>query len=509
MTPRWSVSRRTVRPEDRLLPLLKRYPEVWGVLLRHGVGYRGGPGPSESVATFAMSRQLDPALFRDECSAIVRTRAPGRSAAEAVCRAYLIGGAALLVLSGACWASWLLSRLETGQALGADDWPVIQARVESQLSGWLALVCMGLSYAVLPRVWRGRLAVPWLSGPVLGLMLSSLSARVVGLGFASGGRDAVLENAAAWLQFVAVPVFVAQFVLTFRQSRTRAEPITGFLMVGFAWLLGSTVLSALDASLKLAVASSGMLVPLGWSSPFREPLGIMRVHGLALSVSLGLSLSLLPRYFNLPASGERRAWWSLDLITTAVLAEILLAMALVASGVGIFVVGLVVSRLMLAVGVGVLLRAWRPWRPIPGAGVCGWYVRGAFAWLVLSMVLLVLQPALDLPVWRAPGASHEASRYALTSGYLTLLLMGIATRAVASRRDRGSSRIPGLAWVFWLVIAASGFGLLSLAVGENETTSLLLLGSSTLAWVVAMGCWGLILWRLWSGTTVAAEAVLP
>ncbi len=504
MTPRWSVSRRRVRPEERLLPLLERYPEVWAVLRRHGVGYRGRPGPSESIAAFAVSRQLDPGLFRDECSAIVRTQAPSRGATEGVGRAYLIGGAALLALTGVVWVAWLLSRLAMGQPPGLVDLPRLHSCAEFQACAFLDLLCMGLVYAVLPRVWRVRLAVPWVSGLVLGLMSSALSVRVMVLVPAPGGSIAMLGSVAAWLQLVAVSLFATQLVLTLRRSRSFAEPITGFLMIGVAWLLASSALLALSGRQGLAGVGSGSL---GWSSPFREPLRAMQVHGLALSVSLGLSLALLPRSFSLPAVSERRAWWALDLITTAVLAEVLLSMALEATGNAIFLVGLWVSWLMLAAGAGLPIWTWRPWRAIPGSGVCGRFVRGAFAWLALALVLLVLEPVMDPLGVGGPAGSRGGARLFLGLVYLTLLLMGVATRSIAASRDRDPAAIPGLAWIFWLVNAAAGIRLLAAVAGRNESAFPLLAGASASFWLIGVACWGVVALRLWRGADVPAEAV--
>jgi hypothetical protein len=183
MTPRWSVSRRSLRLEERLLPLLQRYPEVWAVLRRHGVGAQDvpGPTPTDSIATFATSHHLDPAQFRDDCSAILRLRIAGRETTESLCRAYLIGGVLLTLATSAFWTLWLALgiKIGMGRPFGPLDLPAIQSHAEIQVYGLVGLLSMGLSYAVLPRIWRGRLVAPRLAGLILGLMLTALLVRAV------------------------------------------------------------------------------------------------------------------------------------------------------------------------------------------------------------------------------------------------------------------------------------------------------------------------------------------
>jgi hypothetical protein len=505
MTPRWPAPRPRLSPEVLLEPLLRRHPEVWAVLVRHGLAPGGGPAPGESLASFATSHHLDPAALRAECSAVLRTRGGDGAAVgatEALYRAYVLGALALALLTGAAWSAWLVPRLGTGRPLGPLDEPAVQVHAELQVYGWVGLLCMGLAYATLPRAWRAPLAAPRLAGVVLGLMLAALAARAAGLAAGPGEASWLVGSGAAGLQVVAVGLFAGQLAATWRRGPNRAGPVAGFLACGLAWLVASSALSAVFTSRGLAAGGPEELAAL--AARMREPLRDMQVHGLALVLSLGLALRALPGYFGLPAAGDRRAWWTLDLMTTAVLAELVLSPALGRTGHPAFAVGLMVSWLMLAGGVASLVVAWRPWRPMPGAGPCAAFVRAAFAWLALALGLLVLQPAADALAGRPVGASHDAARHALAAGYLTVLLMGVATRVAVVRAGREDPAVPGLPAAFWLVNAAVALRLLGLAVGARTPAGGALVGLAAPVQVAGLVAWGLALRRLWRGAGVVS-----
>jgi hypothetical protein len=173
------------------------------------------------------------------------------------------------------------------------------------------------------------------------------------------------------------------------------------------------------------------------------------VHGLALFMIVGVALRMLPALFDLPRVGHRRAWWAFGLLTAGVLGEVGLFLAYRRTGQHALAAGLMLPWSMLAAGAALVVTPWRPWRPFPRAERSGKFVRAAFGWLGVSLAMLLLLPAYQaaagLPF---SHAYYGATRHAITVGFISLMIMGMAARFVptlngstpaASRRSGGRS----------------------------------------------------------------------
>nr|HPK03627.1 hypothetical protein [Candidatus Sumerlaeota bacterium] len=117
---------------------------------------------------------------------------------------------------------------------------------------------------------------------------------------------------------------------------------------------------------------------------------------------------------------------------------------------------LLVPWLMLAAGcllIGLSFRFWKPMVGI-GGGPCrsAKFIRAAWGWLALSLGMLLLLPAYQA----ASGipfshAYYGAIRHAITVGFVSLMIMGIAARIVPMLADVDHRTLPGLWAPFVLV----------------------------------------------------------
>ena len=74
---------------------------------------------------------------------------------------------------------------------------------------------------------------------------------------------------------------------------------------------------------------------------------------------------------------------------------------------------------------------WRLWRPMPEPDRSGKFVRAAYTWLPVSLVMLIVMPLYNHLV--GVGFSHAyfgATRHAITVGFITLMIMGMAAKVV-------------------------------------------------------------------------------
>jgi hypothetical protein len=90
---------------------------------------------------------------------------------------------------------------------------------------------------------------------------------------------------------------------------------------------------------------------------------------------------------------------------------------------------------MLAVGSAMIVLPWRPWQPFPVHDRSAKFVRAAYAWLALSLAMLLLSPAYQYAYQHFSSgpfshAYHGAIRHAITVGFISLMIMGIAAKVV-------------------------------------------------------------------------------
>src|SRR5215831_8741478 len=110
-----------------LIPdLLRRAPQVRGVLDRYGLRGCGGPlGPHESLGFFAQAHDVPlDRLLREiraelEPSKAAAVPIPAANRADAIYRPFFRAGIAVALSLGAVWGAYLLLRISYGQSFSA------------------------------------------------------------------------------------------------------------------------------------------------------------------------------------------------------------------------------------------------------------------------------------------------------------------------------------------------------------------------------------------------------
>lgn len=421
----------------QLIPdLLREHPEARRVLDRHGLhGCGGRLGPHESLRFFARAHGVDEAsLLREIDEAIVRPRpsAPEARAgvADAIYRPFFLAAIAVVLTAGATWGAWILWNIGlTGSFLDPSIHRV-NAHGEAQIYGWVGLFIMGFAYQAFPRMWQANLAAPRLALVAFGLMLGGIVLRTIGMG-ASGIGAGASELAAlgGLLQIASAGLFSAQIAATFRGSGRRFEPYVAFVSAALACFVLSCVYSTWHTWNTMTAAGDSALVEA--VATYQLPLRDLQVHGLALFMILGVSLRMLPGLFDVPSVGGRRAWWAFGLLVAGLVGEIALFLAYRWSGNPLPAALLTLAWLVMAVAIGMLALPWRLWKPLPESDRSGKYVRMAYLWLAVAMGMLLLMPLYHAAAGlRFSHAYFGAARHAITVGFVSLMIMGMAAKVV-------------------------------------------------------------------------------
>ncbi|MCC7407168.1 MAG: NnrS family protein, partial [Phycisphaeraceae bacterium] len=279
-----------------------------------------------------------------------------------------------------------------------------------------------------------------------------------------------------------------------RRGGTIVEPYVGFVFAALFFMVLQTVAGGWHIHRLMTASDRGEM--LAQVATFQAPLRDIQVHGMALLMVFGVGLRMFPAMLGVPRVGAARSWTALGLMALAVVIEASLFVAYRAGGNHAAAAALIVPWAMLPIGAWLIVGRWRLWRPLPEPGRMGKFVRAAFAWLFISFAMLLLLPVYQMVSGIAfSHAYYGAIRHAITVGFISMMIVGVAAKVAPMLRGVGSERLPGL----WLVFVL-------LNVGCLLRVSLQVLSDWSPVFFKVVGVSGMLEWTalaLWSGHLAA------
>jgi hypothetical protein len=345
------------------------------------------------------------------------------------------------------------------------------------------------------------LVAPHLAVAVFVAMLIGLTVKTIGLAAPDTRWGAVVALGGGVAEVIAITVFAAQIGQTFRRSRAQFDPWVGFIGMALVFFVVQSGLDTWHAWTTMIAASQERL--LWYVATYQAPLRDLQLHGMALLMILGVNQRLLPGIYNLKPISRRRAWWALAVLTTAVIGEVVIFIAYRWSGDHAVAAFLMLPWAMLAVGTGMIALPWKLWRPFRDINGevdrCAKFIRLAYAWLALSLAMLLLLPVYQF-ISRIPfsHAYYGAIRHAFTVGFVSLMMMGFAAKVVPTLNGIDSRTLSKL-WGPFLLINLGCFLRVSLQILTDwNSRAFSLVGISGVLEVTALAWWGIGLFRIMS-----------
>jgi len=406
---------------------------------------------------------------------------------------FFLAGIAITLTAGAGWGAWLLLRIARARDFTAPSIFEVNAHGQAQIYGWMGLFILGFALQMFPAFWGTRLPAPRLARALLPAMALAVAVRAVAEGRPEG-RFADLAVAAGFLELAVVVAFVTLLGIAARRSTVRGRVADRYLLAGLGWFVVASVLDL--RHLALTVRAPGRESLLAEIATWQLPLRDLQIHGLALSMILGVSLRVLPGFFGTPVADESRARLLFCPLQLAVLAgAVLFPLAMITKRPLLFVaywLATVVFALAAALAAANLRVFARSRFELPRLSPFAW-VRAAHVWLGVSLVLLVAGPFwarwIGLPF---SHAWHGATRHAITVGFVSLMMIGVASR-IAPRPAGSGAAGAGLPWTpFVLLNLGCALRVSQQVLTDITPVAFLPTGASGLLEVA-----GLTTWAIW------------
>ncbi|MBI4600369.1 MAG: DUF1858 domain-containing protein, partial [Planctomycetes bacterium] len=128
------------------------------------------------------------------------------------------------------------------------------------------------------------------------------------------------------------------------------------------------------------------------------------------------------------------------------------------------------------------------------------FLRAAYAWLFVSLFLLILFPAYLALLGH--GFSHAyfgATRHAVTVGFISLMIVGVASKVVPTLNGVPAAALPGLWAPFILINVGCYFRVVFQILTDFTPAAFPVAGSSGVLEVAGLGLWGVHVARVLAG----------
>lgn len=410
--------------------------------------------------------------------------------ARTIYRRYFLAGIAVVLTAGATWGAWILWSIGFAESFTGVSVHAINAHGHAQIFGWMGLFIMGFGFQTIPRMWNSTLPAPRLAAIAFLMLVVGLVARTTGMAMAESSSSAVpLAMSGGALEIVAIGLFAGIITTAFRRGTAPMTPSTAFILAGAGWFVAQTVWSVWHSWNTMTATTTEQLV--WFIATYQAPLRDLQIHGLALFMILGVSLHMLPKLFKMPEIEQRRAWWGFGLLITAVIGEAALFIAYRWTGNHALAGMLMVPWLMLAAGVICVALPWKLWRPMPTGERSEKFIRMAFGWLAFSLMMLLAMPLYQ--VLSGIPFSHAyfgAVRHAITVGFVSMMIMGMAARVAAMHAGVAPPERASLMGPFVLINLGCFLRVSLQTLTDWHPAFFAVVGISGLLEVTALAWWG-------------------
>lgn len=402
---------------------------------------------------------------------------------------YFAAAIATVLTVGASWGVWLLVQVGVAGRFTGVSLQDVNAHGQAQIDGWVGLFIMGFALQMFPPVWHVRLAGRrWRLVP-LAAMLAGVVIRSVAMSVPLGALGPPLALAGSALQIAATALFAGMMILTFRRSLEPVHPWMGFVFLAVACFVAQALFDGWHTwRTQMAPSREALLAQV---ATFQAPLRDLQVHGLALCMILAVSQRFFPPFLGIPETRSRTGWLALGGIGLGLALESTLFVLYRLTGDHRWAAGLYLGWVLLAAGAVMLVWPWRLWRAPARNARSATFIRLAYAWLGLSLVMLLLLPVYQM-VSGLPfsHAYYGAIRHAVTVGFVSQMIVGVST-LVVPLIPRTATLRPTL-----ILLNLGCFLRVSLQVASDWTPGAFrVIGASGMLELLALALWAVVLWR--------------
>jgi hypothetical protein len=483
--------------------IVKACPTARRVFDKYGLkGCGGERGPTEALGFFAAVHNADVDALVRELNAEMRNPSKEEyvykeSMGDFIYRRFFKAGIAIVLSVGALWGAInLLQIAQGGTFLQIHLVPAIQAHAHAMIFGWMGLFVMGFAYQSFPRfkyvtLWRADLA-----NLTLYLMLIGIASRVAAEMLQPMPVGVGLGILAAATELAAITLFIIIIIKTAQQSVEPHQIYEKFIFGAFFWFFIQAIVSDILFFAKVTAVGEGQLVMR--IALIDGPLRDIQLLGFGALIIAGVSQRFVPVVYGLGSPRHDRQALIFWLINGSLILDVASYVLLFSTGNLYFSIGLELAFLLMAAWAVLLAMQLRVFAKTSVTDRSLKFIRAAYVWLLVAMTMLPF--FLVYGTLTHQGFSHAfmgSYRHAYTVGFVSMMILGVASRVVPILAGVDSKRISSLWGPFILFnLGCGGRVMLQILTDFIPNVAYPLVGVTGFIEVSALAWWGVELWHI-------------
>ena len=479
--------------------LVKKHPETLSVFRKYNLVVAGGVrGPNEPLAFFAKAHEVDyDEIVKELKEAIEKGVDENTETVELVeDKVYekFFKTAILMALTiGVTVGAIVLTYIGKNQDFHHVLHKLVQTHGHAQLFGWVGLCIIGFAYYIVPRVKNVELKYRELTTTSFWLIVTGTVIRIFAQPYANELTN-ILLPISGLLEFMAVALFAFIIFSTVLASQEKKEPYDKFIMAGVLWFIVCSIMNfIMDVFMFFTNTNE---IPRTFYSPFVH----VFLLGFVFMFIFAVNIRTVYAFLDVGTARVRAVnttFWLLNLtIPIYFIANTFNYNSPFLLKVSYLTIYLVAFSILLFVyGIRIFEKSTRELDDVVMDRSYSKTIRTAYVWLIIGMLILGAKPfftAFSEPQY----LFHGAANHAIAVGFVTLMIIGYASKMVPTFKGVGMHSIKLADLSFYLINIGCFLRVSTqIMIGLSKDSYYSLIGFSGWIELAAIGIFGYNVWK--------------
>jgi hypothetical protein len=479
--------------------LVKKHPETLSVFRKYNLVVAGGVrGPNEPLAFFAKAHEVDYDEIVKELKAAIE-KGPDKNTEtielveDKVYEKFFKTAILMALTIGVTVGAIVLTYIGKNQTFHYVLHKLVQTHGHAQLFGWVGLCIIGFAYYIVPRVKNVELKYREFTTTSFWLIVTGTVIRIFAQPYANETTN-ILLPISGLLEFMAVALFAFIILSTVLASQEKKEPYDKFIMAGVIWFLVCSIMNFIMDGFMFFTNTNE--IPRTFYSPFVH----VFLLGFAFMFIFAVNIRTVYAFLDVGTARVRAVnttFWLLNLtIPVYFIANSFnynSPFLLKVSYLTIYLVAF--SVLLFVYGIRIFEKSTRELDDVVMDRSYSKTIRTAYVWLIIGMLILGAKPffkAFSEPQY----LFHGAANHAIAVGFVTLMIIGYASKMVPTFKGVGMHSIRLADLSFYLINIGCFLRVSTqIMIGLSNDSYYSLIGFSGWIELAAIGIFGYNVWK--------------
>ncbi len=479
--------------------LVKKHPETLSVFRKYNLVVAGGVrGPNEPLAFFAKAHEVDYDEIVKELKAAIE-KGPDKNTEtielveDNVYEKFFKTAILMALTIGVTVGAIVLTYIGKNQNFHYVLHKLVQTHGHAQLFGWVGLCIIGFAYYIVPRVKNVELKYREFTTTSFWLIVTGTVIRIFAQPYANETTN-ILLPISGLLEFMAVALFAFIILSTVLASQEKKEPYDKFIMAGVIWFLVCSIMNFIMDGFMFFTNTNE--IPRTFYSPFVH----VFLLGFAFMFIFAVNIRTVYAFLDVGTARVRAVnttFWMLNLtIPVYFIANSFnynSPFLLKVSYLTIYLVAF--SVLLFVYGIRIFEKSTRELDDVVMDRSYSKTIRTAYVWLIIGMLILGAKPffkAFSEPQY----LFHGAANHAIAVGFVTLMIIGYASKMVPTFKGVGMHSIRLADLSFYLINIGCFLRVSTqIMIGLSNDSYYSLIGFSGWIELAAIGIFGYNVWK--------------